>query len=393
MKSRRTIILIVAVALGALAAVGLLSYVQNAQDSAGEANSTVDVWVVAQPIPKGTPAQSAIEQGLLAKEQTAAKLSPSTAVIDPDAELAGFVAVADLPIGMPIVTGTFASPSVVNTGITDRLEGTGLTTATFTVDPNRGVAHLIEPGDFVNVMVERPWEAPFWEEDPPVDLTENARAELEAILAENDDVRPILTDVYPVDARFVYHKAEVLAVGEALTPDLGEQVPLEGEEAQVQNKSLITLMVPPEVTQIILGADRDKIYLTLVPDDYEPRAIQPLDPTTQVLPGEDSARLTPYIGFDGVQARDRSTDGLQFGDDGESRIGQTPGSGSQQTETDTGGDTESSANLGESTDDTTGGGDGFATGGESDQADEDDPDAEDAEGAEELPEQIDGANP
>lgn len=332
MKSRRTIILIVAVALGALAAVGLLSYVQNAQDSAGEANSTVDVWVVAQPIPKGTPAQSALEQGLMAVEPTAAKLSPSTAVVDPDAELAGFVAVADLPVGMPIVTGTFASPSVVNTGITDRLEETGLTTITFTVDPNKGAAHLIEPGDFVNVMSERAWEAPFWEEDPPIDLTPEAKAELEANLVENEATRPIITDIYSTDARFVYQKAEVLAIGEALTPDLGETVVVEGEEQQAQNKSLITLMVPPEAVQTILNVGRDNLYLSLVPEDYEPRQMLPLDPTTQVLPGEDAERLTPYIGFDGVQSRERTSDGLQFGDDSESRIGQTPGSGTSQTE-------------------------------------------------------------
>lgn len=352
MKSRRTIILIVAVALGAFAAVGLLSYVRSAEDSAGEANSSVNVWVASEPIPKGTPAQTAIEQGLLVEQATAAKLRPATAVVDPNAELAGFVAIADLPAGMPIVSGTFASPSVVNTGITDRLEETGLTTVSFTVDPNKGVAHLIEPGDFVNVMVEKKWDAPFWEEEPPIDLTPAAKAELEAILAENDATRPLISDIYGTDARFVYQKAEVLAVGDALTPDLGEQVPVEGEEPQTQNKSLVTLMVPPEAAQTILNVGRDNLYLTLVPDDYEPRAIQPLDLTTQVLPGEDDDRLTPYIGFDGVAPRDRTSDGLQFGDEeGESRIGQTPGTGSSD---------DSSANAGEDVDSNEGGGASFS---------------------------------
>ncbi len=344
MSARRTVILIVAVALGALAAVGLLSYVRSAETGAGEAGAPVEVWVAKALVPKGTSVEAALEQGLIGTELVAQRLRPATAVVDPRTELAGLVAVHDLQPNMAIVTGTFVSSTIVNTGITDRLEETGKVTVTVSVDQTRGAAYLIEPGDFVNVMVERDWDTPFFENDPPINMTERATAELAANLTDNDSVRPIITDLFPVDARFVYQKAEVLAVGQALIPDIGETGDGEGEEQQaVQIRGLITLAVPPEAAQVILNVGRDDIYLSLVPDDYEPRPILPIDPTGQVLPGEDGARLTPYVGFDDV-----IDPTLAFGaDDGESRIGTAPSSGS----TGDGGDTTGSDGTGTGTED------------------------------------------
>lgn len=341
MNSRRTVILIVAVVIGAVAAVGLLSYVRSAETTADEAAAPVEMWVVKQPIPKGTAIETAIDQGLIAKEQTAQKYRPATAVVDPAAELGGLVAITDLPVDLPVLTGTFASPNVVNTGITDRLEERGLVTVTFTVDQSRGAAYLIEPGDFVNVLVERDWDTPFFEEDPPIDVTPQAVADLAANLEENDAIRPILTDLYPVESRVVYQKAEVLAVGASLSPDLGEQAAEDTAAAQA-NQGLITLAVPPEAVQVILDVGRDNIYLSLVPDDYEPRPLLPLDPTTQILPGESEGTLTPYDGYDGVVNPGIPADELVFADeDGEDRIGSTP-SGGASDDTDTDGETNSS---------------------------------------------------
>ena len=232
MNSRRTVILIMAVVIGAVAALGVLSYVRSAETTADEAAAPVEMWVVKQPIPKGTSIEAVVEQGLIAKEQTAQKYRPATAVVDPVAELGGLVAITDLPVDLPLVTGTFASPTVVNTGITDRLEERGLVTVTFTVDQARGAAYLIEPGDFVNVLVEREWDTPFFEEDPPIDVTPQALAELAANLEENDAIRPILTDLYPVESRVVYQKAEVLAVGSSLVPDIGQRADETTNEAQ-----------------------------------------------------------------------------------------------------------------------------------------------------------------
>ncbi len=329
MNSRRTVILIVAVVVGALAAVGLLNYVKNAETTAGEEAAPVEIWVVRQTIPKGTPIETVIESQLIGIDETAAKYRPSTAVVDPATELAGLVAVTDLAVNTPLISGNFVSPEIVNTGITDRLEERGLVTVTFNVDQSQGAAYLIEPGDFVNVLAEREWDTPFFDEDPPIAMTASATAELAAELERHNTTRPILTDLYPVDSRVVYQKAEVLAIGTSLVPDIG-QTAAEGEDQPVQpavNQSLVTLAVPPEAVQVILNVGRGNLYLSLVPDDYEPRALPPLDPTTQVLPGESEGRLTPYQGYEGVVDPGQSPDELVFSD-AEDRIGVTPGGGS-----------------------------------------------------------------
>ncbi len=357
MNTRRTVILIMAIVIGAVAAVGLLSYVRNAETNADEAAAPVQIWVVKQPIPKGTPVETAVEQGLIGIEETPQRFRPATAVIDPMAELGGLVAVTDLPVDLTVVTGTFVSPTVVDTGITDRLEDRGLVTVTFTVDQARGAAYLIEPGDFVNVLVEREWDTPFFEEDPPIDVTPQALAQLAANLEENDAIRPILTDLYPVESRVVYQKAEVLAVGTDLVPDIGQRADGEQATAEAQaNRGLITLAVPPEAVQVILDVGRDNIYLSLVPDDYEPRPLLPLDPTTQVLPGESDGTLTPYDGYDGVVDPGAAADDLAFTDDvvdGDGRIGSTPSGGADDGDTTSSDATTSSSGSNEGRQETT----------------------------------------
>lgn len=328
MNPRRTVILIVAVVIGGFAAAGLWSYVRSAESSGQEAARPVDVWVVKQPIPKGTSIDSAIEQGLIGLDQLPQEYRPATAVLEPATELAGLVAITDLPVDQLVLTGSFASPNVVNTGISDRLKDRGLVTVTIDVDQTRGVAYLLEPGDFVNVLVERDWANPWFEEDPPVEMTPEALEELAVALELNDSVRPILTDLYPVESRVVYQKVEVLAVGKSLVPDLGEQAADRTAEEEVQaQRNLITLAVPPEAVQVILNVRRGDIYLSLVPDDYEPRPMLPLDPTTQVLPGEVDGTLTPYDGRDDVVDPTAVAEQLLFGD-AEDRIGQPPSSGS-----------------------------------------------------------------
>jgi hypothetical protein len=89
--------------------------------------------------------------------------------------------------------------------------------------------------------------------------------------------------------------------------------------------------VPPEAVQVILDVGRENIYLSLVPDDYEPRPLLPLDPTTQVLPGESDGTLTPYDGYDGVVNPGESADELVFSDE-DGRIGSTPSAGGTSDE-------------------------------------------------------------
>lgn len=287
MNSRRAIILIVAIAVGALATAALFSYTRNLEDSVYAEQETATVWVVTQPIPKGTSAERAISEGFIAPAEVPVALKPGTSIADPSNELQGLVAVIDLPINHTLVVGNFVAPSVVATGITDRLKESEepMVTVTFTVDQVGGVAYLLEPGDFVNVLYRYPLEEAEEgdEEEPDILITEEG--------TDRSNANP-----YNFDARYVYQRAEILAIDKDLPADLGDEA-AEGEAgaaAAAGNRGLITLLVPPESAQELLSIGIDNLYLSLVPPTYVPEAIAPLDLGQTVLPGEDSQRLTPY---------------------------------------------------------------------------------------------------
>ena len=287
MSSRRTVILIVALVVGAVAAFGLLNYVRNVEGSVYDNAEPEEVWVVRLPIPKGTTAEQVLDQNMIVKSEIPASFIPATAIVDPNTELAGLVAVADLPVNAPLVTGNFVLPNIVNTGITDRLEEKGMVTVTLSVDQVRGVAYQIEPGDYVNILdVEGldQEEGPDGEE--PVGDPIALGGELAAYGVDG-------SATYDQLARYVYQRAEVLAIDRALTPDLGETTD-ETAEPAARNSGLITLAVTPEAVQLLLSVNLNDLYLSLVPPNYEPYPLPPIDYSNQVLPGEDAERLTPY---------------------------------------------------------------------------------------------------
>ncbi|MGH1505297.1 MAG: RcpC/CpaB family pilus assembly protein [Acidimicrobiales bacterium] len=281
MNSRRSIILIIAVAVGALAALGVTMYIRDVEDSVWEGKELSSAWIVTQPIEKGTSADLAIQQEMIQLVELPAEYVPATKVTDPLVELSGLVAVSQIPANSIIVEGQFVPPAVVTTGVTDRLEDMEMVTVTLQIDQVGGAAYLIEPGDFVNIMVKydipEPEAAEGEEELPTPQITGTDRSEIE---------------LYDLDVRYAYQKAEVLVVDKALAADLGDA---EDEEAAgvAGNKGLITLAVPPEVAQELISIGIERLYLSLVPSNYEPYAIEPVDIDERVLAGEDDTRLTP----------------------------------------------------------------------------------------------------
>lgn len=279
MKSRRTVILIVAVVVGAIASFGLLNYIRNVEGSVYDNAEPLKVWVVRQGIAKGTTAQQAQAQGLLSQSEIPASFRPATAIVDPQTELAGLVAVTDLPANSTVVAGNFVAPSVVNTGITDRLEEKGLVTVTFSVDQVRGAAYLIEPGDYVNILSVSAKSGGGQAAQQPADSATAA-----ATAAG--------TNPYNYISRYVYQRVEVLAIDKALTPELGETSDKAAPAAR--NGGMITLAVPPEAVETILSVGMENLYLSLVPKNYAPAPLPPLNYADQTLPGANPAQLTPY---------------------------------------------------------------------------------------------------
>ncbi len=293
MSPRRVVILVAALLIGTLAVFGIIRYVGEVRDEAIADAVVETVWVVRSPIPRGTPAQEAMEQGWIAEDQIPLEYRPQAAISDPTVELEGqLVAIADLPPGQVVVTGNFVPTSVATTSIRDSLEERGLVTVTVSLDQVGGVAYLVRPGDRVNIL--RLYSALGEEE---VTATEGEESGTILVSPEGNVIGESAErdyDPYPVDARYLYQAAEVLAVDKELPAGYGTSDEEDGAAAATGNPGLITLAVPPEVAQMVLSVDKDSLYLSLVPSDYVPRPLLPVDRSNKVLPGEDPERLTPY---------------------------------------------------------------------------------------------------
>lgn len=296
MNSRRTIILVVAIAMAGLAAMGLLIYVRGIEENVYAGRELVTVWVAEGEIPKGASGTGLAERGLIIEKQIPAEFAPDTAIAAPGEEIVGLVAVNNIPAEQALVKGMFAAPTVVATGVTDRLEERttdnederrkDMTTYTFSVGQASAVAGLLEPGDFVNIMTRYAVPTLGSEEEEAPAGEEGTE---QVVAPSNDDGgRNTLPGVYRHDAAVVYQKAEVLAIGTQLPATLDDSDSAEG----AATAGMITLAVPPDVAQILYALD--DFYLTLVSPDYEPWPLPPLDLTTPLLPGEQCQLLTPY---------------------------------------------------------------------------------------------------
>ena len=85
-SSRRTLILIAAVLVGAVAAFALWTYVGGIEDEANDNAERVEIYKIVQDIPKGTFGDEAFAQGLIEQDEIAQEYRPATAITDPVAD-------------------------------------------------------------------------------------------------------------------------------------------------------------------------------------------------------------------------------------------------------------------------------------------------------------------
>lgn len=271
MSSRRTLILVAAIAIGVVAAFFLFNYVNGVEDRANENAERVSVYMLRSQVPRGTFGEEAEAQELVVAAEIPRQFLPASAIKDLDA-IKGKVAVSDLPANSVLVDGQFVDPTIANTGFSQRLETSGAdrVAITISVDQTRGVAGLVVPGDIVDMIVITKRVGPEWES-----LPEETRGE----------------------AHLLYQNLEVLAVGQSAAPDVGstsaETASAEEQAAAQQNSGLITLSVPREAAmRIALVANQapDAMYLTLAPKGNTPVPLPPL-PNEELF---DTPGLTPY---------------------------------------------------------------------------------------------------
>ena len=151
MSSRRTLILIAAALVGAVAAYALFTYVGGIEDEANDNAERVKIFKIVQDIPKGTFGDEAFAQGLIEEDVIAKEYRPATAITQPS-QIDGLVAISDLPANQVVVSNQFVTQAASLSTFSSLLKNNEVA-ITISVDQIRGVAGLLVPGDFVNMLV------------------------------------------------------------------------------------------------------------------------------------------------------------------------------------------------------------------------------------------------
>lgn len=251
MGNRRMLILVVAVALAGLTAFLTFNYANSADERAFEGAELVSAFLVKKDIPKGFPGERALDEGYIARESMPRKFFPARAITNAQS-LRGQVALAPLSVGVPVVEGSFVEPRLAQESFAQRL-GKDMQAVTLAVSDVQGVARLVVPGDRVNLML----------------TTDGAAGGPAGAGAEKQ-------------TQFVLQNVEVLAVGNTTTLQPGETAvqaqDLQAGQAKTVDSGLMTFAVPGlDAERVVHASQIGSIHLTLVPPDYQPAPIAPVN--------------------------------------------------------------------------------------------------------------------
>lgn len=268
-SSRRTLILIAALVVGAIAAFSLYTYVGGIEDRANNNAERVKIFKIVKDIPKGTFGDEAFAQGLIEEDVIAKEYRPATAISN-SAQIDGLVAISDLPANQVVVSNQFVSQAESLSTFSSLLKNNEVAIS-ISIDQVRGVAGLLVPGDFVNMLVT-------------------------GTVATGGGSAQGGAGVFTQPARYLFQKVQILAVGQTRKLAPGESAPTnpDGTPATATGSSgLLTFALPALAAQQIASVSAGSFYLTLVPKDYQPTPLTPLDLNAS-LPGEAADKLTPY---------------------------------------------------------------------------------------------------
>lgn len=291
MNSRKPLVLIGAALLAAVAVVILFMWANGQQQRANNNAKMVNVWVVHKAVPKGTYGQKT--GGMIVKDQIPQKVVPSTAIKDLTA-INNKVAVSDLAVNSVVVDGMFADPTTQVVSLSNQLKpihGVDQVAVSISVNDIQGVAGLIVPGDFVNVMVTNLSSQPLGEGGDGGGGPAGGQMCGDQPIPDGASKSNYL---FCDQAVALLQKVEVLAVGSNAIPTPAQAASGDTTlSTQNSNTGLITFIVPMKYGQMIQSVTPGHFYLQLVAKDYKATKSGRIKPNAP-LPSEDPKQLTPY---------------------------------------------------------------------------------------------------
>jgi pilus assembly protein CpaB len=263
--------LVGAIVVGAIAALLILKYVNGVEDRAANDTQMVPVVIATGDIAKGESAEAAIAANKIEIGNRRRIDLPANAVSRLE-DIVGQTATIDLAAGEVVTIPKFSSGGDLSSSRSNALQP-GNVAVTVSFDSTRGVAGLVQPGDYVNILVDTSATTALDESGTPVANAGPA----------------------PVGASYLYQKVKILALG----TNLGTQVAASSDPTATTvppaASDLVTFEVPPEAAVVLAAASQKSLRLSLVRPDYQPHPIPAIlvDPNVG-LPGEQGH--TPYDG-------------------------------------------------------------------------------------------------
>ncbi len=299
MGSRKIIMLIGSILIGALAGFALLNYVNGVEQDVRQETQRVEVWVISADVQAGTTAADVQGTNRLEIRQVESQFRPANAISDLS-QIQGRIAVNNLAANQILVQGMFDDPEAIETTFADLIEPDQIA-FTINMGSEQALGGLIEPGDFIDLIHRGTYTPPVGEADA-----------FEVSAEESPYSRP---------ARFLYRGVRVIGVGEQYigAPVDDSLAPVEEESDSLR----LTFAVPADAAQKILSVEETDLVLALHPEGWEPSSvpneIPELIQLNEDLPGENGDLITPYGQFGWV---DTLTEGAETDD--ETAVASTP---------------------------------------------------------------------
>jgi len=236
--SRRTIALVLAVALAALATIALISYIKGLEDKAFEGTETVEVFTAKQDIAAGTTGDMASQQGLIQRTTVPAKVRPDGAITSLE-QISGKLAAVQIYKDEIIVDQRFVTPGTTTNALPIP-EGKQAVSVAIAGAPS--VAGFVQPGDQVSLIIQ----------------TQNRRAGGAPVTGPG--AGPI--------TKYLMQNLNVIAVG---TRVVSATTTTSTTEQQQQPAGVFTFAVSPDqAEQLVFATLNTTLYFTLLPPKSKP---------------------------------------------------------------------------------------------------------------------------
>lgn len=246
--SRRIIGLVLALVLAGVATYALITWVGSARQEVVEDVQFAEVFVAAGAIEAGTPADVAINRGLITRSAIPQDTVPPGAVGDLE-QVRGKLAVTTIFEGEVIIASRFGDVAQTETGLQEIPEDRqAVTVETGVVN---GLAGFVRPGDHVSVVAS-------------IDVQDDA-------VVFDEQGNPIPTDEAGVRTQYVVQDAIVLAVGQRVVT-FDEQGAKTGYAIRETNdRYIFTLaLLPADIERLLFAVQQGTVWYTLLPEGQEP---------------------------------------------------------------------------------------------------------------------------